>query len=80
MAWDANKHRTIKVATVDISESAAIEIERYSYDNGPEKIKLGKIIKRASGIVNHAPFSGVDVEHAEKVGNAILAMARGACS
>lgn len=71
MAWDASKHKTLGLKTIEVTESTSIVVEKYSYDGGPERIKLGKVVKKANGTVNHAPLSGIDLEYIPAVTEAM---------
>lgn len=75
MAWDAKLHKTICMKDVNVSESTTLVVEKYSYDGGAPKVKVGALIRRSNGEVNHAPFRGVDANHAAALAAAILEVA-----
>lgn len=72
MAWDASLHKTLDTLSIPVTANTTLVLEKYSYDGGPVRIKIGKQVTKANGSVNHAPLSGIDVTYAKQVAEAII--------
>jgi len=72
MAFDVSKFVVLKSESVEVSDTTMIIVEKYTYDGGEEKIKVGKIITKANGtFIRSNDVGGMSPEIAACVAEAI---------